>query len=95
MKTTIKTAVYTTVHPASAPYLRAFFRSVAAQTDRDFDLWIGLDGLGEGVLGTALGSLEAHVVRAEPGDTPASLRGRVWEQLVAAYDALLEAPVGV
>ncbi len=85
----MKTAVYTTVHPASAPYLEAFFGSVAAQTDRDFDLWIGLDGLSERVLGAALGPLEARVVHAEPGDTPASLRGRVWERLVTLYDALV------
>lgn len=89
MKSVAKTAVYTTVHPASAPYLKAFFESVAAQTDRDFDLWIGLDGLNEAALEAALGPLEAHVVHAEPGDTPASLRGRVWERLVAAYDALV------
>ena len=89
LKTTAKTAVYTTVHPASAPYLAAFFGSVAAQTDRDFDLWVGLDGLGETVLGAALGPLEAHIIHAEPGDTPASLRGRVWEGLVSTYDALV------
>lgn len=88
-KSRVKTAVYTTVHPASAPYLAAFFGSVAAQTDRDFDLWVGLDGLSEAVLGAALGPLEAHVIHAEPGDTPASLRGRVWERLVTRYDALV------
>lgn len=84
----MKTAVYTTVHPASAPYLEAFFRSVQGQTDGDFDLWIGLDALPEAALKAELGSLDAHIVPAAAGDTPASLRGRVWEGLVTAYDAL-------
>lgn len=85
----MKTALYTTVHPASAPYLEAFFKSVRQQTDPDFDLWVGLDGLSETALAGAPGSLGAHVVLAEPSDTPASLRGRVWEQLVTRYDALV------
>lgn len=87
--TTMKTAVYTTVHPASAPHLEAFFRSLEGQTDRDFDLWIGLDGLSEAALAVKLGSLDAHIVHADPDDTPASLRGRVWKPLVTDYDALV------
>jgi len=38
-------AVYTTVYPGVEQYLPSWYRSVLAQTDRDFDLWIGLDSL--------------------------------------------------
>ena len=86
----MKTALYTTVHPASLPYLEPFFRSVAAQTDREFDFWLGLDALEPEHLGSASGVLEhATFVIAEPGDTPSSLRGRAWEQIATLYDAVI------
>ena len=37
-------ALYTAVYPDAAPFLDAWYASVEAQTDRDFDLWISLDG---------------------------------------------------
>ena len=86
----MKTALYTTVHPASFPYLEPFFRSVLAQTDREFDFWLGVDALRPEALGSASGLLEnATFVEAEPGDTPASLRGRAWAQIVTLYDAVI------
>ena len=85
----MKTALYTTVHPASFAYLEPFFASVAAQTDREFDFWVGLD-LAPEELEPVSGFLEnAHVVTAEPGDTPSSLRGRAWAQIVTLYDAVI------
>ena len=81
--------MYTTVHPASLPYLEPFFGSVLAQTDRKFDFWVGLD-LAPEELEPVSGLLEnAHVVTAEPGDTPSSLRGRAWAQIVTLYDAVI------
>ena len=38
-------AVYTTIHPGCEPYLASWCDSIRRQTDRDFDLWIGLDAL--------------------------------------------------
>jgi hypothetical protein len=40
-----RVAVYTTVYPGVEPYLGDWYRSVRGQTDRCFDLWIGVDGL--------------------------------------------------
>lgn len=85
----MKTALYTTVHPTSAPYLNDFFKSVARQVDTAFDLWIGLDMLKPEEIGAALGPVEARFVLAEKGDTPASLRQRAWEPIVASYDAVI------
>ena len=85
----MKTALYTTVHPASRPYLEPFFGSVAAQTDLEFDFWLGVDALRPEALGNASVLNEAHFVVAEPGDTPASLRGRAWAQIVTLYDAVI------
>ena len=69
--------------------MNTFLSSVTAQTDTDFDLWLGIDVAPE-ALGSASGLLEnATFVVAEPGDTPASLRGRAWAQLVNLYDAVI------
>ena len=85
----MRTALYTTVHPASLPYLEPFFESVAAQTDTNFDFWLGIDALRPEALGNASVLENAHFVMAEPGDTPSSLRGRAWTQIVALYDAVI------
>lgn len=86
----MNTALYTTVHPASAPYLGDFFRSVQRQTDRAFDLWIGTDGLEPETIAAHLESLpETQFVVAERGDTPASLRQRAWRGIVTCYDSVI------
>ena len=86
----VKTALYTTVHPASAPYLEAFFSSVGRQTDAAFDLWIGLDQLKPEALETVLVPFaDVRFVVADRGDTPASLRRRAWEEVAARYDVLI------
>ena len=36
-------AVYTTVYPQMRPYFADWYASLRAQTDRDVDVWIGLD----------------------------------------------------
>ena len=36
-------ALYTTIYPGVEPYLADWIHSVDAQTDRAFDLWVGLD----------------------------------------------------
>ena len=38
-------AVYTTIYSGVEPYLSDWFRSLRQQTDREFELWVGLDGL--------------------------------------------------
>lgn len=83
-------AVYTTVYPGSEPFLADWYQSVARQTDRHFDLWVGLDGLTPAQVGAATGRpLLAHWVRARAGDTAADIRQRSFEALIPRYDAIV------
>ena len=58
-------ALYTAVYPAAAPFLDAWYASVQAQADRDFDLWISLDGLTEAAVVAQLG-----IGRPRPSSSP-------------------------
>jgi hypothetical protein len=83
-------AVYTTVYRGCEPYLASWRESLQQQTDRDFDLWIGLDTITPDEVITEAGGLHhAHWIIAEPGDTPASLRQRAFAMLVNAYDEVV------
>jgi hypothetical protein len=83
-------AVYTTIYPAAAPYVRGWYSSLCAQTDSDFELWLGRDGLTAAEVEALVGErLEARWVPAELGDTPASLRARAIGQMTGACDAVL------
>lgn len=83
-------AVYTAVYPGVARYLGAWYASVQAQTDRDFDLWISLDGLTEAALESQLGTRPAATfVVAETGSTPAQVRQQALAQIAERYDAVV------
>lgn len=83
-------AVYTTWYPGVERFLPEWYRSLAGQTDRDFDVWIGADALDPRQEAKALGGLrEAHWVFAAPGDTPARVRERAMTRLVEAYPAVV------
>jgi hypothetical protein len=79
-------AVYTTVYPAVETYLPDWYRSVRQQSDQDFDLWVGLDGLAKASVQNVLGSgLKANWVELPPGATPAQIRQQALAQIVQAY----------
>jgi hypothetical protein len=83
-------ALYTAVYPGAAPFLDAWSASVEAQEDRDFDLWISLDGLTEAVVVARLGDRAAPTfVVAEPGSTPAQVRQQALTRIVDDYDAVV------
>jgi len=83
-------AVYTTIYPGVETYLPDWYRSVQAQTDQNFQLWIGLDGLEVGAVETVIGTqLNAVWVPSEPGNTPARIRQRSLEQIVEDFDAVV------
>jgi hypothetical protein len=83
----MKTALYTTFYPAAQPYLGAWSRSVVAQTDQDFELWIAVDNVSFTDL--VLPRANIHWLYAEAGDTPASLRQRAFEEIVQTSDAVI------
>ena len=81
-------AVYTTWYPGVEKYLAEWHRSLATQTDLNFDVWIGVDSLDPQREVEAFGGLQkAHWVLAEAGDTPARVRERAVSRLVDDYPA--------
>jgi hypothetical protein len=80
-----KVAVYTTVYPDVLKYLPRWYESVQAQTDLDFELWIGMDAVNQSDIEDALGChIEARWVQAPAGSTPAQVRDLALRQLIAA-----------
>jgi hypothetical protein len=83
-------ALYAAVYPAALPFLEAWHASVQAQADRDFDLWISLDGLTEAAVTAQLGMRQAATfVVAEPGSTPAQVRQQALSRIADRYDAVV------
>jgi hypothetical protein len=83
-------AVYTTIYPEVELYLPDWYRSVEEQTDQDFQLWIGLDGIEAGGVETAIGAhLEAVWVPSRADNTPARIRQRSLAQIVEDFDAVI------
>ena len=82
-------ALYTTIYPGVEPYLAEWFRTVDAQTDREFDLWIGLDTLSPADVAAACGRpCTADWVRAIDA-TPAEIRSRALETVAEQYAGVI------
>jgi len=86
-------ALYTTAYPAVLPFLAQWYASVRVQTDRDFDIWIGVDALSREEVLAALGAGEDDpaiaTVLAPPGSSPARVRAHAIDRMVDAYDAIV------
>jgi hypothetical protein len=83
-------ALYTTVYPGVARFLPDWYESVQRQTDKDFQLWIALDGLQTDAVEEILGSRpQATWVLAGAGDTPAQVRERALARIVESCDAVV------
>jgi hypothetical protein len=80
-----KLGVYTTVYPAVVKYLPEWYRSVRAQTDSEFELWIGLDSLEQADVEAAVGGpIDARWVRDPGVSTPGSIRNLALRQMTAS-----------
>jgi hypothetical protein len=82
-------AVYSTWYPAVAKYVPEWAASLRAQTDRDFDLWIGVDGMDAESLWDSLPDFGHPVRFVSGGGTPAEVRARVISQIVEEYPAVV------
>lgn len=83
-------ALYTTVYRGVEPYLGAWYRSVLAQTDQDFDLWIGSDGLSPDAVADVLGvTPDANWVCGQTGESGGRLRAHAIELMADAYDSVI------
>lgn len=90
MRPTDQLALYTTVYPSVRQFLNQWYDSVLSQTDKNFDIWIGLDAIEPDEIKEILGQdLEAFWVPAEKGDSPAQVRGRALEKIVKQYPAVV------
>jgi hypothetical protein len=79
-------AVYTTIYPAARRFVRQWYSSLLEQTDRDFELWVGLDGITPGEVMNLVGEDPgARWISAEPGETPSGLRARAVRQIGEAF----------
>lgn len=80
-----KLALYTTIYPSVLTYLPDWYHSVRLQTDQQFELWIGLDGLMPEAIEEALGcKLDARWIVAPSGSTPAQIRQMALAKITAA-----------
>jgi hypothetical protein len=82
-------AVYSTLYPGVEPFLNDWCHSLCAQTDRDFDLWLGVDRLSPADLERVTSLPPAIWMRSEPRDTPAQIRQRALERIVERYEAVV------
>ncbi len=83
-------AVYTTIYPGGEAYLPDWYGSVIAQTDRDFQLWIDLDGIEPDTVENVIGAhVDAVWMPADPGNTPARIRERSLAQIVEDFGAVV------
>jgi hypothetical protein len=83
-------AVYTTIYPGSEAYLLDWYRSVKGQEDQNFQLWIGLDGIGSKAVESVIGShVEAMWVPSRQNDTPARIRQRSLTRIAEKCDAVV------
>jgi hypothetical protein len=83
-------ALFTTVYPSALRYLSAWWVSVGRQTDRDFETWIGLDGVSPEEVARTVGTeIPARWVHGLKGETPAALRNRAIAEMVGNCDAVI------
>ena len=79
-------ALYTTVYPQMRPYFADWYASLKAQTDRDVDVWIGLDRMSaQDVLDLAGESFAFTPVPDEPGLSVAGLRQKAFAHMAERY----------
>ena len=85
-----RVALYTTIYPGVEKYLAGWYRSVVAQTDRDFDVCVGIDALDRDEVLTALGADDTEVrFVSSGGGTPAGIRQSAIERLVDEYSMIV------
>lgn len=85
-----RSALYTTVYPGVEKYLSAWYESVLSQTDRNFDIWIGVDELDVGMVVAAMGAdLPATWVIAAKGASPTQIRQEAISRIVHEYSTVV------
>ncbi|MFZ1985992.1 MAG: hypothetical protein WAU91_16355 [Desulfatitalea sp.] len=91
MKKAIQTlAIYTTIYPGVEPFLGDWYRSLHAQEDRGFQLWIGLDTMSIADAVDAMGvDPAANWIQFSSGSTPAQIRQLALSKIVETCDGVI------
>ncbi len=83
-------AVYTTLYPAALPYWDDCLSSIKEQSDANFDLWIGVDGLDPAVVARdASAALEREVLVRAPDGDPAEVRASALSEIAERYPVVV------
>jgi glycosyltransferase involved in cell wall biosynthesis len=83
-------AVFTTVYPEGKKYLSDFFSSLTAQTDQDFDLWIGFDRLQSDELNEYIHNDSGTTcIERKKSESNISLRQDAIEKITKKYDGVV------
>lgn len=83
-------ALFTTAYPEGEKYLVDFFTSLNNQTDKNFDLWVGLDRFPKDSLQSYLSEeLFVTYVKRESGESNISMRQRALEGMIQHYQAII------
>jgi hypothetical protein len=87
---TERLALYTTIYPGVEKYMSDWNTSILKQTDQNFDLWIGSDGVDIDRIRTGVDiPITTEWVVAKKGDSPAQVRQRTFEQIIHKYPAII------
>jgi len=82
--------VYATCYPGVEAYFPQWRNSILAQTDKEFDLAIGLDVITPSQVQEMLGvDIKARFLMAPAGSTPTGVRNHAFAQLVDDYKGVI------
>ncbi|MCQ1539547.1 hypothetical protein FTO68_11220 [Methanocalculus taiwanensis] len=83
-------AVFSTVYPEGTQYLSDWYKSILAQTDGNFDIWIGCDriSVSDAVKGMG-GTLTATWILKEENESAIHLRERMVREIVKDYSMVI------
>jgi len=83
-------AVYSTVYPGVERFLPDWYRSVEAQQDQDFTLYVGVDSLDIRSVTEAIGcDVKANWLSAPAGASIAEVRQHAFDEIPKVHDALV------
>ena len=84
------TVLYTTIYPGIESFVKQWYESVLQQSDKDFDIVIGLDCVSpEDVFKMVDSEFEAVFISADKGFTPVQVRERPFRYMVDNYHKII------
>ncbi|MCB1828449.1 MAG: hypothetical protein KDH94_08465, partial [Coxiellaceae bacterium] len=86
----MKLALYTTIYPGVEAYFQDWKNTVLSQTDKGFDLWVGVDGFEKSDAEALLAGLPNYqLVFNDVSHSKAAIRRKSLKKIAAAYDGVV------